>query len=73
MDIGLIFGLVKVALEVWKDERKDRFEKKRANLERDYYEELKRPEHERSQLYLDNILLELDILAKTVLPESVRD
>lgn len=70
MDPVSIFGLLGIALSVWKDERRDRFEKKRLTLLQDYYDELKRPEDDRSQLALDNIMLELENIARTVLAST---
>lgn len=67
MEPSSLFGLLGIALSVWKDERKDRFEKRRLTLIKDYYNELKLPESDRSQLNLDNIMLELDTITKTVL------
>jgi hypothetical protein len=69
VDVGLILKLVTVAIETFHDERKDRFKNKRIKLEREYYDELKLPYGERSQLALDNIMLELEILARNVIDE----
>lgn len=87
MDAGLIFGLLKIALEVWQDERRDRFTKKLTGLRKDYREELKKeeydstnPEHKkgdqsrfRSELNLDNILFECKNIAQLVVGEAIND
>ena len=86
MTAELAFKLTFIALSVWKDERRDRFTKKLVNIKRDYYEELKKPEwnssnHEhlkgdqsrfRSQLALDNLLLERDNIAELATREASR-
>lgn len=70
MDIGLVLSLLKVSLEVFRDERKDRFLKKYVKLEKEWYEEFNQPESRRSDLALDRIMLELEQLAKLVVAES---
>lgn len=55
MNITTIFGVLKLALQVYQDERgdaKDRLVKKLNKLESDYYEEMSRPDSERSDLFL---------------------
>lgn len=78
MNAELAFKLAFIALSVWKDERANRYIKKMVGLKRDYYDELKKPEYDssnpdhlacdqsrfRSQLTLDNILLERDTIAE---------
>ena len=70
MDYGLILGLLKVSIETFRNERKDRFLKKYVKLEREWYEEFNRPDNTRSDLALDRIMLELELLAKLVVAEA---
>lgn len=70
MEIGLVFQLLKISAEIFQDERRDRFANRILKLEKDYYEELKLPYGERSQLALDNIVLERDILTKNLIDEA---
>lgn len=70
MDAGLILSLLKVSLEVFHDERKDRFLKKYVKLEKEWYEEFNKSNDHRSDLALDRIMLELEQLAKLVVAES---
>lgn len=78
MQAELGFKLAYIALSVWRDERRDRYLKRMSEIEREYYDELKRPEYNssnpdhlrgdqsrfRSQLTLDNLLLERDNIAE---------
>lgn len=84
MEVGLAFKLAIIAASVWQDERRDRFLKRLVEIRKDYYEELKKPEYDssnpnhrqgdqsrfRSQLTLDNLLLERDNIAELVSRES---
>lgn len=70
MDYGLVLGLLKVSIEAFNNERKDRFLKKYVKLEKEWYEEFNQPENYRSDLALDRIMLELEQLAKLVVAES---
>jgi hypothetical protein len=70
MEIGLILSLVKLSLEVFKDERKDRFLKKYIRLEKEWHEEMAKPDSKRSDLALDRILLECKLLARLVVSEA---
>ncbi len=67
---GLVLGLVKVSLEIFKDERKGRFLKKYNELVKEWNEEMSRPEDERSDLALDNIMFKCEQLASSVITES---
>lgn len=70
MEIGLVLGLLKVAIETFQDERRDRFLKKYTKLEKEFQDELSLSDDERSDLTLDRILFECNQLAKLVLAES---
>lgn len=69
MEVGLILGLLKVAIETFKDERKMHYTKLRNKLEKDWQDEMALPDNERSDLTLDNILLECNRLSSLVLSE----
>lgn len=70
MEVGLVLQLIKLSLEIFQDERRDRFLKKYVKLERQWHEEMDRPDSERSDLALDTILRECNLLAKLVISES---
>lgn len=70
MSASLILGLLKVAIETFKDERKGRYLKKWNELNRDYLDEISKPDNEQSDLTLDRIMFECGLLAKLVLAES---
>lgn len=66
-NIALVLGLVKVALEVFQDERRGRFARKLADLEREWNDEMALPDDERSDLALDRILLESRTLGQEII------
>lgn len=70
MEIGLILGLAKVALEIFQDERKDRFLKQHTKLVKEWQDEMSLSDDERSDLALDRILFECNQLAKLIIAES---
>lgn len=70
MEIGLILGLAKVALEVFQDERKGRFSSQRDKLEKEFNEEMDKPKHDRSDLELDRIVRDSRLLGKRIIEES---
>lgn len=73
MNITTIFGVLKLALQVYQDERgdaKDRLVKKLNKLESDYYEEMSRPDSERSDLFFDNLMLEFNQLGKELISKQ---
>lgn len=70
MELGLVLGLVKVALEVFQDERRDRFLKKWTKLNEDYQNELAKDDDDISDLTLDRLRFELDNLAALVVAEA---
>jgi hypothetical protein len=65
MDLGLILGVLKEGLKLWNSKESTKYIDKVIKLEKEYYEELSRPEDERSQLYLDERLRELATIAKS--------
>jgi acetyl-CoA carboxylase carboxyltransferase component len=70
MELGLVFGLLKVAIETFNDERQDRFLKKYVMLEKEWQDEMALPDDQRSDLTLDRILFECHALAKLVIAEK---
>jgi len=70
MQIGLVLELLKVSLETFNNERKDRFLKQYVKLEKDYNDEISKPDSDRSDLALDRILFECETLVKLVIAES---
>lgn len=70
MTIGTILSLIKLGLEVFKDERKDRFLKKQVKLEKEWMDEISKPDSERSDLTLDRLYFESNNLAKLIISEA---
>jgi hypothetical protein len=72
MEIGLILQVLKLSLEVFKEERGDlyhRLLKKRNELEKEWHEEMSLPDDKRSDLAIDRILLESNQLAALIVAE----
>jgi hypothetical protein len=65
MDIKLFLGVLKEALKLWSAKEGQKYLDRVVKLEKEYYEELSKPEDERSQLYLDERLLELQIISQS--------
>jgi hypothetical protein len=72
MEIGLILGILKAGLDLWNSKEGNKYRDKLISLEKDYYEELKKPFDERSQLTLDNCLLEINIIAKNFIQYATK-
>lgn len=68
--IGLVLSLLKLSLEVFKDERKDRFLKQHQKLVKEWHDEISKPDNEQSDLTLDRLMLDINTLAKLVISES---
>lgn len=64
MDFGVILGVLKAGLDLWNAKEANKYRDKLIKLEREYYEELKKPFNDRSQLYLDERMLEINLIAK---------
>ena len=69
MSLELIFSLIKLGLEVYQDERKDKFLKKYVKLQEEYQNELNKGLNDRSDLKLDQLRFEAIILAELVVRE----
>ena len=69
MSLELIFSLIKLGLEVYQDDRKDKFLKKYVKLQEEYQNELNKGLNDRSDLKLDQLRFEAIILAELVVRE----
>jgi len=69
MNLELILSLIKLGLEVYQDERKDKFLKKYVKLQEEYQNELNKGLDDRSDLKLDQLRFEAIILAELVVRE----
>jgi hypothetical protein len=72
MEIGVILGLIKAGLDLWDSHEANKYRDKLIALEKDYYAELRKPFEDRSQLALDNIMLEIDLIAKNFIQFSTK-
>jgi len=70
LDLSLYLGILKEGLRLWNTAQATKYLDKVIKLEKEYYEELKRPEDDRSQLFLDERLRELRIISKAFLTSS---
>ncbi len=70
MELGLVLSILKLSLEIFKDERKDRFLKKFVKLEKEWMDELSKSDSEQSDLALDRLYFEAETLVKLVISES---
>jgi hypothetical protein len=70
MEFTLILSLIKLGLEVFQDERKDRYLKKYLKIEKAYYEELNKGLETRSDLAINKLRLDARQLAKLVVREA---
>lgn len=69
MNTELILSLIKISLEVFQDERKDRFLKKYLKIQKDFQDELDKGLDSRSDLKLDRLRLDAIQLAELVIRE----
>lgn len=69
MNIGLILSLIKLGLEVFQDERKNKFLKKYLKLQKEHQDELNKGLDDRSDLKLDELRIEAIQLAELVVRE----
>ena len=69
MNIGLILSLVKIGMEVFQDQRKDRFLKMYLKIKEEYQDELNKGIDNRSDLKLDELRIEATNLAELVVRE----
>lgn len=64
MDLKIILGILEQGLKLWNTKESTKYQDKLIKLKGKYYDELKKPESYRSQLTLDNIMLELTTIAE---------
>ncbi len=64
MNLTLVLEVLKEGLKLWNSKESTKYLDKVLKLEKEYHEELSRPEDERSQLYLDERLHELKAIAE---------
>jgi hypothetical protein len=64
MDLSLILGILKEGLKLWNTKEGTKYLDKVNRLEKEYYDELAKPEDQRSQLYLDERLRDLNRIAE---------
>ena len=72
MDLGIILGVLKAGLDLWNAKEANKYRDKLIELEREYYDELKKPFDDRSQLYLDERMLEINLIAKNFIQYSTK-
>lgn len=65
MNLELVLGVLKEGLKLWNTKEATKYLDRVTELEKQYYEELSKPELKRSQLYLDSRMRELNIIAKS--------
>lgn len=70
MNIELILSLIKISLEIFQDERKDRYLKKYLKVKNDLQEELNKGLDNRSDLRINELLFDAQQLAELVIAES---
>jgi hypothetical protein len=73
MEFSLILGVLKEGLKLWNAKEANKYIDKMISLEKDYYEELKKPHHERSQLTLDSIMLDVETIARNFVKFANKD
>jgi hypothetical protein len=69
MNLGLILSLIKLGLEVFQDERKDRFTKKYLQIKDDYQNELNKGIDNWSDLTLCELRFEAEQLGALIVAE----
>lgn len=72
-NIGLILGLAKLALEIFRDERGDRYSRLKNELlkiEKDWQDEMALPDNERSDLALDRLLFDARQVSERIIAEG---
>jgi hypothetical protein len=69
MELGLVLQVLKLSLEVFKDVRKDRFLKQFMKLEKEWMNEISKPDDQQSDLALDRLHFDAEALAKLVIAE----
>lgn len=70
MEIGLVLELLKLSLGIFNRERQDHYLKEYTKLEKEYMNEMSKPDNERSDLALDRLRFDARVLAKLVVAEA---
>ena len=70
MSLSTILSLIKLGLEVFQSERKDRFLKKYHKIEKEYQDELNKGLNDRSDFELDRLRIQANQLAELIIAES---
>lgn len=65
MEFGLILGVLKEGLKLWNSFEATKYLDRIIKLEKEYYEEIAKPEDERSQLTLDTIILRIRLISQS--------
>ena len=69
MDLTLILGLIKLGLEVFQDQTKDKYLKKYLKLQKEFQDEINKGLDDRSDLKLDQLRHEAKQLAELLIRE----
>ncbi len=72
MQIELILSLVKIGLETFQDERKDKFLKKYLRIQKEFQDEVNKGLDDRSDLKLDRLRFDAEQLAQLLIAEHSR-
>jgi hypothetical protein len=72
MDLSSVLGLIKIALEVFQDQTKDRYLKKYLRIKEDYDEEIAKGLDNWSDLRLHQLRLDATSLAELIIRERDR-
>ena len=65
IDLNLALGILKEGLKLWNSKEASKYLDRVIKLEKEYHEEMAKPSDERSDLKLDSIMLELQILSQS--------
>ena len=72
MNLTLILGLIKVGLEVFQSETRDKYLKKYLKIDKEYQDELNKGLDDRSDLKLDKLRIEAEQLGELIVRERSR-
>lgn len=64
MQLDLVLGILKEGLKLWNTKESTKYIDQLIKLEREYFDELKKHESNRSQLYLDERLLDIKTIGE---------
>lgn len=67
MDLTLILGLIKLGLEVFQDQTKDKYLKKYLKIQKEFQDEINKGLNDRSDLKLDQLRHEAKQLAELLI------